>query len=400
MSCVSSSPPIHQSSMRSALSFFFSSFFLILSSIFTLTSPLEAIPEDHYEEHYQAEVIPWLATHEQEFSFPSWDGLYSLCALRLLHTPEERGEAPAKVILFLEGATDSWYLEEELFYDLFKRGYDIYTYDHRGQGTSPHLSPSDSEINHIEHFKDYTKDFQKFLDLVKKENPGSPLFLLAHSMGGAIAADYLENTISSPFSAIVLMTPMFEINFSKHGLHISEETVLVDVSLNMVLNPSAANQYAYPQEDGDVDWTKWTQQMMHPRFAKMVELCKEKPDIVVGGPSNQWLEEAIRASQSIRDQAAKIEESVLIITAQNDTMVINKTTEEAASKIPKATCEMVEGASHTLLQFDEDSLRNQALDRIDSYFQHSIDLIDPQKARPQRASELHQAHACQRNAYE
>lgn len=37
-------------------------------------------------------------------------------------------------------------------------------------------------------------------------------FLLAHSMGGAIATRYIQTTPAHPFSALALSAPMFGVN--------------------------------------------------------------------------------------------------------------------------------------------------------------------------------------------
>jgi lysophospholipase len=288
----------------------------------------------------------------------------------MIHTEEGiQGSSPG-VIIFLEGAEDSWFFEGETFYDLFQKGYDIYAYDHRGQGLSPHLSDANPQISHIERFSDYTRDFQAFVTLVREENPSRSLFLVAHSLGGAIAADYLESYGSSPFASVVLLTPMFEINFSRNGKNFTEQQVLEDVSFNMTLHPSTANKYAYPEEAGDIDPKTWDQETPNPRLAQIYQLCKEKPEVVVGGPSNKWLQESINNSRRIRSQTDRIECKTLLVIAENDTVVVNEATQAASKKMPQVTCELVEEASHSLLQLGKDTIRNEVLDRIDSFFQN------------------------------
>ncbi|MGI9173824.1 MAG: lysophospholipase [Rhodothermales bacterium] len=67
---------------------------------------------------------------------------------------------------------------------LAKRGHAVYGYDQRGHGRSP------GRRAYVHAFKDYVDDLAVFLDRVREEEPGRPLFLLGHSMGGAVSAQY------------------------------------------------------------------------------------------------------------------------------------------------------------------------------------------------------------------
>jgi alpha-beta hydrolase superfamily lysophospholipase len=60
-------------------------------------------------------------------------------------------------------------------------GFAAYAYDHRGRGRSegPRLF-----INDI---SEYTEDLGSFIALIKVRQPGLPIFLLGHSMGGVIS---------------------------------------------------------------------------------------------------------------------------------------------------------------------------------------------------------------------
>ncbi|MGE5187283.1 MAG: lysophospholipase [Acidobacteriota bacterium] len=65
-------------------------------------------------------------------------------------------------------------------------GYVVYAFDLRGHGRSagPRVAPGD--------WDDYVDDLDRFLTSVEQREPGKPVFLLGHSMGGAIAARAAE----------------------------------------------------------------------------------------------------------------------------------------------------------------------------------------------------------------
>jgi lysophospholipase len=70
--------------------------------------------------------------------------------------------------------------------DMVSRGYGIVTYDLRGHGRSP------GRRGHVDRFADYVTDTGAFLAVAGRLQPQAPLFLVGHSMGGLIAAAYIE----------------------------------------------------------------------------------------------------------------------------------------------------------------------------------------------------------------
>ena len=64
-------------------------------------------------------------------------------------------------------------------------GYAVYGLDHIGHGKS------DGQRVYVERFADYTDTLKLYFELVRQEQPGKPIFLVGHSMGGLIDAVYL-----------------------------------------------------------------------------------------------------------------------------------------------------------------------------------------------------------------
>jgi acylglycerol lipase len=65
------------------------------------------------------------------------------------------------------------------------RGYGIYAIDHIGHGKS------DGTRMYVDRFRDYTVTTKTFFDKVRAWQPGRPIFLVGHSLGGLIGAVYL-----------------------------------------------------------------------------------------------------------------------------------------------------------------------------------------------------------------
>jgi alpha-beta hydrolase superfamily lysophospholipase len=64
-------------------------------------------------------------------------------------------------------------------------GYAVYGVDHVGHGKS-----SGTRV-YVERFEDYTETLKIYFDMVRHWQPDKPIFLVGHSMGGLIGADYL-----------------------------------------------------------------------------------------------------------------------------------------------------------------------------------------------------------------
>ncbi len=69
---------------------------------------------------------------------------------------------------------------------LVPQGYAIYSFDHRGHGRSP-----DRQCAHVNDWSEYRNDVRAFVQLVQQREPGLPLFLYGHSMGGLITLEYV-----------------------------------------------------------------------------------------------------------------------------------------------------------------------------------------------------------------
>ncbi len=93
--------------------------------------------------------------------------------------PEEASKA-ALVVVHGLGEHSSRYAH--VAERLGRIGVETHTWDHRGHGKSPGARAF------VNRFEDYLADLDAFFRGVQAEAPGKPVFVLGHSMGGAIAA--------------------------------------------------------------------------------------------------------------------------------------------------------------------------------------------------------------------
>jgi alpha-beta hydrolase superfamily lysophospholipase len=93
--------------------------------------------------------------------------------------------APKAVIIIAHGLAEHSGRYAHVADFFVNHNYAVCALDHIGHGKS------EGNPGYVERFSDYTKGLECFIKEVKKEFTDVPLFLIGHSMGGAISAAYL-----------------------------------------------------------------------------------------------------------------------------------------------------------------------------------------------------------------
>jgi acylglycerol lipase len=101
-------------------------------------------------------------------------------------------------------------------------GYVVYGMDHIGHGKS------DGPREFVESFDDFSDAFGAYMSMIKLWQPGKPIFLLSHSIGGLIAAYYLLDH-QAEFKGAIFSAPVVKV-----ASHISRATVLMGKSLSVL----------------------------------------------------------------------------------------------------------------------------------------------------------------------
>lgn len=107
---------------------------------------------------------------------------------------------PSAVLVVVHGLRDHSARYGSFAESLAQRGYAVYAYDHRGHGRS------DGQGQMVDAFDDYVSDLDTFVTDVRTREPGRPIYVLGHSMGGAIATLYVEQR-QPDLAGLVLSAP-------------------------------------------------------------------------------------------------------------------------------------------------------------------------------------------------
>jgi alpha-beta hydrolase superfamily lysophospholipase len=96
--------------------------------------------------------------------------------------PKNEVQAIVAIVHGLGGHSDNY---DNLVRYLIPKNYAVYGFDLRGHGRSP------GETGYINTWTEYREDLGIFLELIRGQQPTCPLFLFGHSVGAAIAIEYL-----------------------------------------------------------------------------------------------------------------------------------------------------------------------------------------------------------------
>lgn len=263
----------------------------------------------------------------------------------------------------------------EVIYDLWHQGFQVYIIDHRGQGLSDRLlsRPSGSPTNlpadkrlhdmgYVDAFDNFVSDLKTFVDREAKAS-NTQLFLLGHSMGGAIAFLYLEK-YSFDFAAAALSAPMHQPDLSP-----------IPNQACWILRLAPGKRYVWghgPYQSREfASDSALTNSRVRYEILKRGELDRH-PQAQLGGPSFHWAHEACRAANRSVARANQIKVDVLLFQAGRDRIVKSDGQRRFcavmnATRRQSCVLRYVEGARHELL-IEEDPHRDRVLQDMISFF--------------------------------
>ncbi len=173
-------------------------------------------------------------------------------------------------------------------------GYAVYGLDHIGHGKS------DGRREFVEGFADFTSTLTIFYNMVKGLQPGAPIFLLGHSMGGLIASYYLLEH-QADFKGAVISAPSIKVSDN-----ISKAIITIGKILS-ILVPKAG---LIALDAGDVS-----------RDPEVVKAYMEDPLVFHGKTSARLAAELLKAMLRVTAEADKISLPFIVLQGGEDKLV-------------------------------------------------------------------------------
>lgn len=245
--------------------------------------------------------------------------------------------------------------------ELAARGYAMATIDWRGQGLSARLA-ADPALGHVDRFADYQKDVAALVGLAQAEGLPEPFYLMAHSMGGQIGLRALMEEL--PVKAAVFSAPMWGIR-----VHPALRPLAwVLGSLGGLLGQG--KQYA--------PGTTPTSYVLEAPFADNVltrdadmygymhHQITRHPDLALGGPSVQWVYEALRDCLALNLEPSP-EVPCLTLLGTLERVVDPARIRRRMAGWPGGVLDLVPGAEHEVMM-ETPSVRQGFYDKAGALF--------------------------------
>lgn len=227
--------------------------------------------------------------------------------------------------------------------ELRMRGYAMATLDWRGQGIADRLL-EDRAPGHVDRFEDYQLDVAAFMDWVKSEDLPEPYYLIGHSMGGCIGLRAIQDGL--PVRAVTFSAPMWGILM--HPLLRPVAWVLSAVAgwtgqgHRMVPSTSPMTYVMEAPFEGNV----LTRDRM--MFEFMRRQLRAHPELAIGGPTLQWLYQALRETRALSRMASPGLACLTMLGAE-ERIVHAAAIHDRMGRWPGSEFDLVGNAEHELM---------------------------------------------------
>lgn len=285
-------------------------------------------------------------------------------SLRYLHLTPSTHETKKKGVVILQGMGAFIEKYDEFSREFTSRGYHVWIFDWRGQGgsTRPINHP---RKYHIDSFDQHLNDLSFFIKKVVAKEKLDFCLLFGNSMGGHLAARFLQENKEHVFDAAILEAPMFDINTG------SFPKALVQTMSFLACRSGFATSYAVGYGDDSFSENSFdTNTVTHDpiRFENYNQLCKEKAHLTSGGMTWGWVHAALSSIERLHSEdLSHINIPILIQMAGKDSFVVQRY--DLLTKFPKVACRLYPHAKHNIAM-EKESIRSEFIKDIFHFLEH------------------------------
>lgn len=303
-----------------------------LSPSYTLT----ILKEEEYAEKMPA-ICAQLAQLRQSGTFAGFDGkpLY----YEYFQVQQSRG-----AIVVVHGLSEFTEKYQEFTWYLLNQGYDIFLYDQRCHGRSCRLTPR-NDLIHVDHYSDYCKDLQQFMEQVVSKAATGPFYLYAHSMGGATALHYLAKH-PDVFQKALLCAPMIDPIVSQ------APPFLARAALDLyVLAGDRKKKFWFSGEFDPNHPFEKAQDLSLARFRWNLALRNNNEAYRTTPLTVRWVQQSLRQKRLLtrKGYLKKIRTPILMLSGENDGVVCAKAQAKFARNCPMCRQVTIPNTTHAML---------------------------------------------------
>jgi lysophospholipase len=253
---------------------------------------------------------------------------------------------PVGTIILLGGRKEFIEKYIETASDLNQMGFDVYSFDWRGQGLSTRML-IDRTKGYIGDYNEYLTDLHLFFDTILPDDIKKPINFLAHSMGAHIVLRFLHDHPSRVDGAI-LSAPMIDIFTSPYPRWLVKLLIRFAVSINRqdAVVPGSAKR---SESEMRFEANPLTSDPRRFQFEKRAVATNS--DLAVDAVTFAWLSATMNSIDILKTPGylEVINTPVLIASAGNDKIVSVKAQKEACRRLPKCLMFVIPDSRHEIL---------------------------------------------------
>jgi lysophospholipase len=266
-------------------------------------------------------------------------------------------------VIILPGRTEFIEKYFETVGDLRRRGFAVAVFDARGQGGSARLLRNWRK-GHVRDFADYVNDFETVMQEVVLPDCPPPYFVLAHSMGAAVAL-LSAARLRTQIDRMVLTSPMVALSRGSPELLARLTGFLMHLGLGESFVPGGGatiiQTRPFPGNPVTSDPN---------RYQRSVDVVDADPSVGIGAPTLGWLNAAMHASLKMAEPefSSAVPMPVLMVLAGAETIVSNHAAENLSRRLKTTAHLRIPGAKHEILM-ERDEIRDQFWVAFDAFIQ-------------------------------
>ena len=238
--------------------------------------------------------------------------------------------------------------------DLATEGYGMVSFDWRGQGLADRPQHR-RDMGHVVSFSEYREDVAAFRAAMDQLDLPGPVFMIAHSMGGAIGLRALYDGLT--VQAAVFTGPMWGIQMQPVLKSLSPLVLGLAGPLGFGKSFAFTTGPHVPMEFDDNALTTDRDQ-----FDYMARQTERHPDLALGGPSNLWVKAAIAETAALM-QLPPPDVPTLTIVGTREKIVDVDAIDNRMKTWPGSRYLKIEGGEHEVMM-ESPARRKQTMDAI------------------------------------
>lgn len=304
------------------------------------------VSEDNYAEQMKNTVEPYLESIREDGYFESFDA-------NQIHYEKYLLDGAEGNVVLVHGFTESAEKFREMSYNFLQMNFNVFVIDNRGHGLSYRKHPENPETVCVDKFEHYVEDLKRFIEkVVKPAGQGLPLYLYAHSMGGAIGVQFLQ-TYPGVFTKAVLSAPMIE----PRSAPLNVGLTLAIMRLFCLVGKKDDMVFIHKGFDPERTYER-SHDTSKARFDYYMAKRKANRNLQTAGASCAWVREAMKVTKKNLNpkRNANIKIPVLLCQPEEDTSVVSEKENVFISQIPNGRLVQFKNCKHEIYASVDDTV--------------------------------------------